>query len=272
MTSESAHYDLLRVQNLQKSFGEQRVLDGVGFSVPRGHIFAVVGPSGAGKSILLKCLVGMIAADAGSIHFDGIRVTPSDPVAGADFRRRSSFLFQSNALFDSLSAVENVALPLEQTTRHKKSEIHERSMEKLKQLGLEKFANHFPGQLSGGMQKRLALARALVTQPEMVFFDEPTAGLDPMRRASVFAMIAQYQQEIGFTALVVTHDLAEALVVSNQVALLDGGHIRFSGTPEEFSSTDKSTVRDFRDSLAALTQSVKAIRRGEKIKRNSHEA
>ncbi len=254
---------LLRVEDLHKCFGEQPVLTGVTLDVPRGSVFSVLGPSGAGKSVLLKCVAGVEVPDRGRISFDGRPLASENPAADADFRRRCSFLFQSNALFDSLTALENVALPLEQTTDLPERDIRARSLEALRQLELDRFADRHPGQLSGGMQKRLALARAIVTRPELVFFDEPTAGLDPLRRNAVFAMIARYQRQFGFTALVVTHDVPEALLVSDRVALLEHGRIGFCGAPAEFSASADPRVAEFRDSPAALERALTGIRAGE---------
>jgi phospholipid/cholesterol/gamma-HCH transport system ATP-binding protein len=256
---------LLRVEDLHKRFDDHVVLAGVGLEVLRGSVFSLLGPSGAGKSVFLKCLADVMQPDAGKISFDGRPLSFNDPAARAEFRRRCSFLFQSNALFDSLSALENVALPLEQTTDLRDNEIRERSLEALRQLEIDDYRDHYPGQLSGGMQKRLALARAIVTRPELVFFDEPTAGLDPLRRNAVFAMIAKYKRQFGFTALIVTHDVVEALVASDRVALLDHGRICFEGTPAEFSASAHPVVRGFRDSADALGNSLAAIRRGENI-------
>lgn len=251
---------LLDVTGLSMSFGSQKVLVDIGFEVERGQIFTVLGPSGAGKSVLLKCLAGVLTPDAGEIHFDGQHLGPGDAACVADFRRRCSFLFQSNALFDSLTALENVALPLEQTTSLSNREIRKRAHDALQQLEIDEFCRRYPSQMSGGMQKRLALARAIVTQPELVFFDEPTAGLDPLRRNAVFTMIAQYQRQLEFTALVVTHDVPEALVTSDRVALLEGGQLRFEGTPGEFSDSADPVVAGFRDSPKALGQALEAIR------------
>ena len=256
---------LLRVEGLHKRFGGQVVLAGIDLEVRRGNLFTVLGPSGAGKSVFLKCLAGIEPPDAGRITFDGRPLGAEEPAARAEFRRRCSFLFQSNALFDSLTALENVALPLEQTTDLPEREIRARSLEALRQLEIENHGDRYPGQLSGGTQKRLALARAIVPRPELVFFDEPTAGLDPRRRNAVFAMIAQYQRQFGFTALVVTHDVVEALIASDRVALLDQGRICFEGTPEEFSTSAHPVVCDFRDSAAALGSCLAAIRRGEHL-------
>lgn len=263
---DSAKHDLLlQVESLHKRFDANVVLAGVDLAVQRGRLFTVLGPSGAGKSVFLKCLADVLQPDAGQIHFDGRALNSNDPAARREFRRRCSFLFQSNALFDSLTVLENVALPLEQTTDLPDEEIRERSREALRQLEMENHSENYPGQLSGGMQKRLALARAIVTRPELVFFDEPTAGLDPLRRNAVFTMIAQYQRQFGFTALVVTHDVVEALIASDRVALLDQGRICFQGTPAEFTASTHPVVCDFRDSAQALGNSLAAIRRGEHI-------
>jgi phospholipid/cholesterol/gamma-HCH transport system ATP-binding protein len=248
----------LEVEGLEKGFDGNAVLKGVDLRVPRGSIFTVLGPSGTGKSVLLKCIGNILAPDSGRIVFEGRPLR--DPAAREDFRKRCSFLFQGNALFDSLTALENVALPLEQTTSLDKVEIFKRSLKALHQLEMKDFADRYPGRLSGGMQKRLALARAIVTQPEIVLFDEPTAGLDPLRRNAVFSMIAKYQRRFRFTALVVTHDVPEALAVSDHVALLNQGRIAFEGTPAAFAASSESGIALFRDSVEALRQSLAAIR------------
>jgi phospholipid/cholesterol/gamma-HCH transport system ATP-binding protein len=228
---------ILEVSGLRKYFGEHLVLASVNLMIPRGSIISVLGKSGAGKSVLLKCLAGLLTPDAGEVRFENGLLD--------GFRRRCSYLFQANALFDSLTVLENVALPLEQTSRLGKREIGQTAREALKNLGLEKFADHFPAQLSGGMQKRLALARALVMRPELVLFDEPTAGLDPLARDAVFGMIVQYRQQFDFTAVVVTHDVPEALSASDRVALLEDGRIYFEGTPAEFVASDDCIVRSW---------------------------
>ena len=256
---------LLHVDGLHKRFDDNVVLAGASLDVPLGSVVTVLGRSGAGKSVFLKCLVDVMQPDEGVVSFDGRPLRNDDAAACADFRRRCSFLFQSNALFDSLTALENVALPLEQSTDLPDQEVRERSLEALRQLELEAHSDHYPGQMSGGMQKRLALARAIVTRPELVLFDEPTAGLDPLRRNAVFSMIAKYQRQLGFTAVVVTHDVTEALVASDQVALLDKGRMCFQGTPAEFSSSVDPVVVGFRESVTALEETVAAIRRGENI-------
>jgi len=261
MNPDSLVEHALRVEGLKKSFNGRPVLRGIDLAVPRGSVFTVLGPSGAGKSVFLKCLANILQPEEGRITFDGRSMgRGSDPEVRAEFRKRCSFLFQANALLDSLTALENVALPMEQTTSLNDAEIRDRSMEALRQLEMHEFAELHPGELSGGMQKRLALARAIVTRPELVIFDEPTAGLDPLRRNGVFAMIAKYRRMFGFTALVVTHDVPEALVASDRVALLERGTICFEGTPSEFSSSDHPIVTGFRDSDKALAETIDAIR------------
>lgn len=255
----------LDVRGLHKRFDGNTVLAGVSLAVPRGSVITVLGKSGTGKSVFLKCLAGIVRPDSGDICFDGQALNAANAAARAEFRRRCSYLFQSNALLDSLTALENVALPLEQTTQIPNREIRERSLEALRQLDLEKHRDCYPGQLSGGMQKRLALARAIVTRPELVLFDEPTAGLDPLRRNAVFEMIVKYQRQFGFTAVLVTHDLTEALAASDQVALLDGGRMQFQGTPEAFNQSDNPMVRAFRDSAGSLRETIAALRRGETV-------
>jgi phospholipid/cholesterol/gamma-HCH transport system ATP-binding protein len=237
---------ILTVKGLRKGFGDHVVLAGVDLTVPRGGIVCILGRSGAGKSVLLKCLAGLLKPDAGEIRLE----------SGAGNDLRCSYLFQANALFDSLSAFENVALPLEQTTRLRPSEIKREVMAALKNLGLEKFADHFPAQLSGGMQKRLGLARALVTRPAMVLFDEPTAGLDPLARNGVFSMIRQYREAFDFTAVVVTHDVPQALSASDRVALLQEGRTYFQGTPAEFMAADDSILRSFADNAETTTTNL----------------
>jgi phospholipid/cholesterol/gamma-HCH transport system ATP-binding protein len=236
---------LLTVKDLHKEFGEHTVLGGVDLIVPRGSMVSLLGRSGAGKSVLLKCLAGLLRPDAGVIQFE--------EETSQDFRRRCSYLFQANALFDSLTAFENVALPLEQTTRLRPAEVKDAVMSALKNLGLEKFADYFPAQLSGGMQKRLALARALVTHPALVLFDEPTAGLDPIARNSVFSMVRRYRDDFDFTAVVVTHDVPQALATSDQVALLENGRIYFQGTPADFTASDDSVLRSFVDDSVKIS-------------------
>lgn len=240
---------VLEVRGLKKEFAGRVVLTSVDLTVPREAVLSIFGRSGTGKSVLLKCLAGLMEPDAGTIHLDG-RALDDASIGHAHAQRRVGYLFQGNALFDSLTAFGNVALPLEQTTSLSPSRIAERVSEALDRLGLGNFEGYFPNQMSGGMQKRLALARALVTNPELLLFDEPTAGLDPISRSAVFEMIARYRREFGFSGVIVSHDLIEALRVSDLVAVLDGGSVLFQGTPAEFEASNDPFISALRKSEA----------------------
>jgi phospholipid/cholesterol/gamma-HCH transport system ATP-binding protein len=227
----------LEIRGLRKSFGSNVVLDGVDLTVERGSITTIMGKSGIGKSVLLKCIAGIYQGDAGEILIEG------KPGGGTRARApgapRLSYLFQGNALFDSMTAMDNVALPLRETTKTRPRVVRERVLELFAQLDLGNVADQYPNQMSGGMQKRVALARALITQPQLILFDEPTTGLDPQRKNSVFTMIADFRRKFDFTAVIVSHDIPEVLFISDQVDWMDGGKIRFVGQP-----TDLEQVRD----------------------------
>jgi phospholipid/cholesterol/gamma-HCH transport system ATP-binding protein len=261
MNTLASGVPLLEATGLWLSFDGHPVLTGVDLVVPRAQVIAILGKSGVGKSVLLKCLAGLLQPEAGTIRFAGRELAGGYHADRAEFRRRCSYLFQDNALLDSLTAMQNVALPLEQTTAMTDREIRRRAGEALALFELESFSDLYPGQLSGGQQKRLALARAAVTKPELVLFDEPTAGLDPIRRNAVFALIAQVQRRIGFTAVLVTHDVPEALVTCDTIALLDDGQIRFYGPSAEFTASTDSRISAFRDSVGALAGIVGTLRR-----------
>ncbi len=227
----------LEIRGLKKSFGTHLVLDGIDLQAERGTITTIMGKSGIGKSVLLKCIAGIYEPDAGEILIEGKR--------GAGARSRSpdaprlSYLFQGNALFDSLTAMDNVALPLVETTKTRPRIIRERVLALFAQLDLGDVADKYPNQMSGGTQKRVALARALITQPQLILFDEPTTGLDPQRKNSVFTMIADFRRKFDFTAVIISHDIPEVLFISDRVDWMDRGQIRFVGAP-----TDLEQVRD----------------------------
>ena len=237
----------LKIRGLKKHFGENRVLDGIDLDVARASVVTIIGKSGIGKSVLLKCIANLISADAGSVELDGEPIAASrrssQDSAGVSF----SYMFQSNALFDSMTAAENVALPLREASKLKPAKIKEQVADMLAQLELTDSAGRFPGELSGGMKKRVALARALITKPQLVLFDEPTTGLDPERKFSVFEMIADYRERFGFTALLVSHDIPEVFEISDKVAWLDGGHIKFFGSPAELEAAGPSALGGFLD-------------------------
>ena len=219
----------LKIRGLKKHFSNERVLDGIDLDVAVASVTTIIGKSGIGKSVLLKCIANLLEPDAGTIELDGQAISQSRHGAQCDARVTFSYMFQNNALFDSLTAFENVALPLREASKLNKAEIQGRVDEMLVHLELSDSADRYPGELSGGMKKRVALGRALITKPQVVLFDEPTTGLDPERKFSVFEMIADYRERFGFTALLVSHDIPEVFEISDRVAWLDDGRIKFFG-------------------------------------------
>jgi phospholipid/cholesterol/gamma-HCH transport system ATP-binding protein len=235
----------LKIRGLKKHFGENRVLDGVDLDVAAASVTTIIGKSGIGKSVLLKCIANLLQADAGTIELDGQAISQSRRRTHSDEGVSFSYMFQNNALFDSLTSFENIALPLREATKLKKAEIHERVDAMLQHLELSDSAQRYPGELSGGMNKRVAFGRALITKPQVVLFDEPTTGLDPERKFSVFEMIADYRQRFGFTALLVSHDIPEVFEISDHVAWLDEGIIKFFGNPSELNSDAQMALSGF---------------------------
>jgi len=239
------NHALIEIRNLRKSFQGQEVLRGVNLSVPEGGITLIIGKSGEGKSVLLKHIVGLLRPDSGEILFQGRSLTDMRRSERGALARSMSFMFQNMALFDSLTVFENIALPLREKTRQGEKEIASRVMDKIERLELGAVVNKYPSQISGGMQKRVALARALVNEPRVILFDEPTTGLDPIRKNGVLSLIAQSRQTFGFTALMVSHDIPDVFRIAARVALLDGGRIVFEGTPDEILATDMPVVTRF---------------------------
>lgn len=224
----------LLIRGLSKAFGQQVILDAIDLEVPLGKHTTLIGRSGIGKSVFLKCIAGLLEADAGSITLDSGETVP-----------HCSYLFQQNALFDSMTVSENVGLPVRERERISKADLRERVMTMLAKLDLENASEKYPAEISGGMQKRVALARALITQPEIILFDEPTTGLDPERKYSVFDMIRQYRQQFGFTVIMVSHDVPEVFEISDRVAWLDQRKIAFWGSPRDLLADPPADLKTF---------------------------
>ncbi|MBN1516405.1 ATP-binding cassette domain-containing protein [Candidatus Sumerlaeota bacterium] len=236
---------LLEYIDVYKSFGDNHVLRGVDLTVERGSVTTIIGRSGIGKSVLLKHAVGLLQPDRGEIRFEGRNMLELHQAERKELKKKFSYMFQQMALFSSMTTYENIALPLVEGTKLKRDQIHQRVMDIIDKLDIGDVAEMYPSQLSGGMSKRVALARALIDEPEVVFFDEPTTGLDPIRKSTVHHMIARYQKMFQFTAVMVSHDIPEVFEVSNKVALLENGRIVFSGTPEEIMSCENEVVCRF---------------------------
>jgi phospholipid/cholesterol/gamma-HCH transport system ATP-binding protein len=236
---------MIAIENLHESFGGKAVLKGTSFEVRDREVVAIIGPSGEGKSVLLKLVAGLLRPDRGRVVFNGKDLCGIRNVELAALRSRFGFLFQNGALFDSMSVYDNVAFPLREKTRMSETQVRERVARELEQVGLTGEEHKFPAQLSGGMAKRAALARALIRSPEIMLFDEPTTGLDPIIVHSIHALIASTQKRLGFSGILVSHEIPEIFAFVQKVAVLQDGTIRFFGTPEEIFETEDDVVRDF---------------------------
>jgi phospholipid/cholesterol/gamma-HCH transport system ATP-binding protein len=247
--AESAE-PLIRFEDVHKSFGSKQVLDGIGFEVARGETFAIMGPSGCGKSVTLRHVIGLIKADSGRVLVEGHDMATISRAELRELRSRMGYVFQEAALLASLSAGDNVALPLRETTRLSDDEIVERVHQKLDLVQVPDAYQKMPSELSGGMKKRVGLARALITDPELILYDEPTAGLDPEISASINRLIRELAERLSVTALVVTHHIGCVKTVADRVGLLDGGVLHYVSTPEEFlASQEPRLVRFLGDRL-----------------------
>jgi phospholipid/cholesterol/gamma-HCH transport system ATP-binding protein len=237
---------MIEIYNLHKAFGNKEVLTGVNLQIEKGKTIVIIGRSGCGKSVLIKHIVGLLQPDSGFVKVEGKIVSELSPVDLYDLRKMFGFLFQGAALFDSLTVQENVALPLEESKNgYSKAEIEKIVKEKLDLVGLTDINNQKPAELSGGMKKRVGLARALVTDPEYILYDEPTTGLDPIMSDSIDALIKELSQKLNVTSVVVTHDLYSVKNVADKVAMMHDGKIHFEGTPEELLNSDDPDIIDF---------------------------
>lgn len=236
----------IEVTNLHKSFGSKHVLNGINLSVEKGESLVIIGGSGSGKSVLLRCILGLIKPDSGIVKIAGTDTTNFNDSKRNEMMHHFGMLFQLGALFDSLSVWENIAFGLIEGQAMKKSEAYDIAIEKLKAVGLSPdVANLSPSELSGGMQKRVSLARAIATSPEMILFDEPTTGLDPIMADVINDLIVQSSKELGATTVTITHDMGSARKIADKVAMLYKGEIIWNGTREEMDSTDNPYVRQF---------------------------
>jgi phospholipid/cholesterol/gamma-HCH transport system ATP-binding protein len=235
----------IEVRDLRKRFGQQQVLDGVTLDFPAGKITTIVGPSGSGKTVLLKHLNLLYRPDSGTIIFDGLDVTKLNWRGLDAVREKFGMLFQAGALFDSMTVFDNVAFPLVEKTNLAREEIAEQVHETLKAVGLEGMESKYPSQISGGMQKRAALARALVRRPKILLLDEPTTGLDPTRTSAIHELIRRTQENFQLTAVMVSHDVPAVFQVSDRVAFLHNGRTRLNGTVDEVMAADDDVFKRF---------------------------
>jgi phospholipid/cholesterol/gamma-HCH transport system ATP-binding protein len=236
---------LIELRKISKRFGPNVVLKDVSLNIEAGHAIVVIGASGTGKSVLIKHIVGLLKPDFGEVWFDGKRIDNLPERKLADVRLRFGFLFQMGALFDSMTVNDNVGFPLVEHTQKPREEIAKIVEQKLKMVGLTDSGKKFPGELSGGQKKRVALARAIALDPDVILYDEPTTGLDPIRSDVINALIVKLQKELKVTSIIVTHDMNSAFKVGDRIVMLNEGHIIFDGTPEEIQKSEEPIVKRF---------------------------
>jgi phospholipid/cholesterol/gamma-HCH transport system ATP-binding protein len=238
---------MITFEHVTKVLGGRKVLDDVSLEIEKGEVFTIIGSSGSGKSVTLKHIVRLLTPTAGKIFVDGTEISAAEGKTLEAVRARFGYLFQGGALLGWMNMYDNVALPLLERELCTEDEVHSRVMDVLQMVGLEKDWNKFPNEISGGMQKRAGLARAIVHQPEIILYDEPTSGLDPVTARSIDALIRRLNMELGVTSVVVTHDLQGALLVSDRIAMLANGSFIKPSTPEEFIRTTHPEARAFLD-------------------------
>tara|TARA_Y100000758_G_C15966903_1_gene391706 strand:- start:8 stop:781 length:774 start_codon:yes stop_codon:yes gene_type:complete len=235
----------IRLEKIQKQLGTQHVLRGVDLDIFSGETMVLIGASGGGKSVILKHITGLMRPDSGRVIIGKQDISQLNERGLAVIRQKVGVLFQNGALFDSMSVGQNVAFPLRERGEKNITTLTEKVTEALRLVGLEEHINKMPNALSGGMRKRVALARAMIAKPESILYDEPTAGLDPVSTGSIDSLIIQMQKDYGITSVVVTHDMKSARTIADRIAFLRKGSVYFCGTPEEMDASDDPVIHDF---------------------------
>jgi phospholipid/cholesterol/gamma-HCH transport system ATP-binding protein len=236
---------MIKIANLEKSFGENAVLCGVDLTVEKGETMVVIGQSGSGKSVLLKHLIGLLKPDAGEIYIDGVEITRLREDDLQRTAQKFGMLFQGAALFDSMTVAENVRFGLDRYTRNTEAEIKRRIAESLDMVGLRKVEDLMPYELSGGMKKRVGLARAIAYRPEIMLYDEPSTGIDPIRADAINDLINKLKLEMKVTSVVITHDMVSSYKIADKIAMLYGGRVIEVGTPEEIQKSANPVIQQF---------------------------
>lgn len=236
---------MIRIIDLHKSFGEKRVLQGINLEVERGETLVIIGQSGSGKSILIKHLIGLIMPDRGEIYVDGVEITRLSEEERYKVRRKFAMLFQGAALFDSLTVLQNVSFGLERYTDHTYQKIEQMARQALQRVGLKGVENLMPFELSGGMKKRVGIARAIAYEPEIILYDEPSTGIDPIRADAINGLIIQMKNDLEVTSVVITHDMVSTYKVADRVAMLYQGKIIATGSPEEIRDSNNTIIQQF---------------------------
>ncbi|MBI5360873.1 MAG: ABC transporter ATP-binding protein [Planctomycetes bacterium] len=236
---------MIKITGLHKNLGGKDVLNGVDLEIKTGETMVILGGSGCGKSVLLKHITGLMAPDSGSIRFDDVELTALDEAGWNRYRLKFGMLFQGAALFDSMSVWNNVAFPLLEFTNKTREDVNRLVEEKLELVGLKEAIHKMPAELSGGMRKRAGLARAIVMEPQIILYDEPTTGLDPIMSDVINRLIRDLNKRLGVTAVVVTHDMESAYFVGDRMAMLYDGRVLETGTPDEMRKSSNDYVRQF---------------------------
>ncbi len=252
---------LIEFRGVKKAFGPKVVYRDLNLEINEREVLTIIGGSGQGKSVMLKMLIGLLQVDAGEIFFDGQEISGMTEREYAPVRRRVAMLFQAGALFDSLNTKENVAYGLREQLDISEIAISERVRESLTYVGLPGTEETWPSDLSAGMKKRVSLARALAIRPEVLLYDEPTTGLDPINVTRIADLILYLNENIDVTSVVVTHDMDTALAISDRIAMIHGGYVIFSGTPDELRASDDARVRDFIEGNAPVDEDTETLLR-----------
>jgi len=236
---------MIEVKNLSKSYGNRGVLSDINFAITQGQAVAIVGESGVGKSVLLKCLIGLIKPDVGTIYVDNKLINSMNFRQLQNIRSQIGMVFQFGALFDSMTVSENISLALQKLTKLNEDEIRERVFNSLKDVGMENTEELMPSELSGGMKKRIGIARAIAIQPSYLFYDEPTTGLDPVMIDSINRLINKFQKNDSVTSVIITHEMRTVNEVADRVLMLHNGSIIYDGNPENIKNEDNPVVQQF---------------------------
>ncbi|MCA1980207.1 MAG: ABC transporter ATP-binding protein [Calditerrivibrio sp.] len=236
---------IIELKDVYKSFGKHDVHKGINVKVPQGGITVILGPSGTGKSVLLKEMMGLLLPDKGEVFVEGVDITKASKVDLVNIRKKFGMLFQNAALFDSMTVYENVAFPLREHTKFKESKIKELVIEKLRLVGLNNVEYKLPSELSGGMRKRVGLARAIVLEPKIILYDEPTTGLDPIMRDVVDDLIYSTQKKLNITSVVISHDIDSAFKIADYMAMIYDGKTVLNETKDNFKNSDNPYVQQF---------------------------
>ncbi len=240
-----ADLDVIKIENISKRFGDKVILDNISLNVKSGENLVVFGQSGSGKSVLLKCIIGLLTPDSGKIFIKGQDVTNLSQSKMNKIRKNTSFLFQGAALYDSMTVRENLEFPLKRNIKISDEEAYNKVLNTLELVSLKEAVDKMPSELSGGMKKRIGLARAIITDPEIMFYDEPTTGLDPISSKEISELILDLQKKLKMTSIIVTHDLNCAHIISDRIIFLKNAKIAYQGIIEELSKSEDKFLKNF---------------------------